>query len=41
MQDGDYKSTQDRRQAERRMHFAERVAGWRLQLSGYRILARR
>ena len=41
MQDGDYKSTQDRRQAERRGHFAERIAGWWLQLSGYRILARR
>ena len=41
MQDGDYKSTQDRRQAERRGHFAECIAGWWLQLSGYRILARR
>ena len=41
MQDGDYKSTQDRRQAERRGHFAERTAGWWLQLCGYRILARR
>jgi len=41
MQDGDYKSTQDRRQAESRGHFAERIAGWWLQLSGYRILARR
>jgi hypothetical protein len=27
MQDGDYKSTQDRRQAEHRGHFAERAAG--------------
>ena len=41
MQDGDYKSTQDRRQAERRGHFAERTASWCLQLCGYRILARR
>jgi hypothetical protein len=41
MPDGDYRLTLGRRQAERRRHFAERVAGWRLQLSGYRILARR
>ena len=41
MQDGDYKSTQERRQAKRRGHFVERTAGWRLQLRGYPILARR
>ena len=41
MQDGYYKSTQDRRQAERRGHFAEHTAGWWLHLCGYRILARR
>jgi putative endonuclease len=40
MQDCDYKSTRDRRQAERRGHFAERTAGWWLQLCGFRILAR-
>ena len=41
MPDSDYKSTQGRRQAERREHFAERVASWWFQLSGYRILAPR
>ena len=41
MQDGDYKSILDRRQAERRRHFKEGIAGWWLQLCGYRILARR
>ena len=41
MQDGDYKSTRDRRQAERRGHFAERTAGCWLQLCSYHILARR
>jgi putative endonuclease len=41
MPDSDYKSTQGRRQAERRWYFAERIAGWCLRLSGYRILAHR